>query len=260
MAVTKLKLPDVTLVAIDTNPALAIRALQKSMEHIDFAEVILFTTDWDTEEPDGIRVQKISTQPSNWPNWYCEFLLRILSHFIRTTHLLKVEWDGYVVNADAWCHDFLNYDYIGAPWDWHKDDNKIGNGGFSLRSKRLLETTASLNYNKPVLLDDVFIGRTIRDWLVDYHDIKIAPVHIAKRFSHERLAPESPFGFHGLFNFWRYHSDPDMLLVANQMPAALILKPEFTELIDHYQSVQNNIVFHHLSYLRRQSLTTGIRT
>ena len=36
--------------------------------------------------------------------------------------------------------DFLDYDYVGAPWPKEQNDNSllVGNGGFSLRSKKAM--------------------------------------------------------------------------------------------------------------------------
>ena len=48
--------------------------------------------------------------------------------------------DGYVLNGDAWCDGFLQYDYIGAPW---LPSGLVGNGGFSLRSRKLLKYLAA---------------------------------------------------------------------------------------------------------------------
>ena len=49
-----------------------------------------------------------------------------------------MQWDGYAVNPGAWDAAFLDCDYLGAKWSWHKDAMRVGNGGFSLRSRRLL--------------------------------------------------------------------------------------------------------------------------
>ena len=41
-------------------------------------------------------------------------------------------------NPAAWDAAFLDCDYLGAKWFWHNDGMRVGNGGFSLRSRRLL--------------------------------------------------------------------------------------------------------------------------
>lgn len=47
---------------------------------------------------------------------YSHFVLKELSHFIATSHMLFVQWDGYVLHPDCGRDSFLDYDYIGAPW------------------------------------------------------------------------------------------------------------------------------------------------
>jgi len=63
------------------------------------------------------------------------------SRRIDTQFTLVTQWDGYVINAEAWTEEFLDYDYIGARWigDVVKaagspPEYNVGNGGFSLRS------------------------------------------------------------------------------------------------------------------------------
>ena len=58
---------------------------------------------------------------------YSEFVIRELHKYVDTSHCLLVQWDGYVLNPKSWLPQFLDYDYIGAPWN----GNVVGNGGFS---------------------------------------------------------------------------------------------------------------------------------
>lgn len=125
-----------------------------------------------------------------------------LNDYIDTDFVLVVQYDGFILNPDAWTDDYLKYDYIGAPW-WENDGWIVGNGGFSLRSKKLLEILASGKYQ---LTDDDpedwFIGVTIRKELEE-EGIKFAPVELAKQFGFEMNEKEGvmwdgQFGFHGL--------------------------------------------------------------
>ena len=62
--------------------------------------------------------------------------------------------DGFVVNPDSWQDDFLNYDYIGAPYPLPQDNFsyrdidgnliRVGNS-VSLRSKKLLDLPIQLD-------------------------------------------------------------------------------------------------------------------
>ena len=199
-----LELADVTLCCVDTrNHALALRALSKSRENISFARSLLLTHDL----PAGLAVETgidvraipdIATHEA-----YSQFVLKSLLSHIATRHVLLVQWDGYVVNPEAWDSAFLDCDYIGAKWFWCDAGMRVGNGGFSLRSKKLL---AALQDPQIALVDveDATIGRTFRPLLEREHGIRFADEALADRFSFEAAYPIGrPFGFHGLFNFCR---------------------------------------------------------
>ncbi|MFZ4461712.1 MAG: DUF5672 family protein [Patescibacteria group bacterium] len=79
---------------------------------------------------------------------YSRFMVKDLSTYIDTEHVLIVRHDGFILNPVARTDDFLQYDYISAPC-WYDDENNLGNGGFSLRSKKLLDTLA----NNPEITD-----------------------------------------------------------------------------------------------------------
>jgi len=74
---------------------------------------------------------------------YSRFVIKELGRHFRTSHLLVIQWDGYVINGKAWQEAFLEYDYIGAPWGFHTDQHRVGNGGFSLRSRRLFDAASA---------------------------------------------------------------------------------------------------------------------
>ena len=199
-----LDLPGVTLVCIDTaNHALALRALSRSCEGIRFARA-LFLTD---AVPDGVAVPEyvevIAIAPIATRVAYSNFVLKELLPFVRTEHVLLVQWDGYVVNPAAWDAAFLECDYLGAKWFWHSDGMRVGNGGFSLRSRRLL---VALEDPRIALLEaeDTTIGRTFRPLLEREHAIRFGSEPLADKFAFEAAYPiGKPFGFHGLFNFCR---------------------------------------------------------
>src|SRR5215475_11579638 len=130
-----LELPSVTLCCIDTaNPLLALRALRLSSTAIRFARVLMLS-DRPTASP-GIEARIIAPLASRAE--YSQFVLKSLLSHVDTDHVLLIQWDGYVINPSAWKDEFLACDYIGAKWFWHDDGHRVGNGGFSLRSRKLL--------------------------------------------------------------------------------------------------------------------------
>ena len=75
--------------------------------------------------------------------------------------MLVIQDDGHIVNPSLWDEEFLKYDYIGLPWPFEDSwiekqlkeqrpiirkvypKNRVGNGGFSLRSRKFLEFSDS---------------------------------------------------------------------------------------------------------------------
>lgn len=183
--------------ASSVNIDATVEALRASADQIDFAECLLFT-DADVSLPDGIR--NIPARRFNSGRDYSHFLLEGLVDHVRTPHCLIVQWDGFVLDAGRWNPAFLDYDYIGAPWPQFHDGHDVGNGGFSLRSARLLQACRDVRF-KVVHPEDVAICRTNRLLLENEHGIRFADRQVAERFAFERTTPRTrPFGFHGVFN------------------------------------------------------------
>ena len=136
--------------------------------------------------------------PSGDIHSYSRFCLENLAGVVEGTHVLIVQNDGYILRPDLWDPEWLQYDYIGAPWPLHVTQSKfarVGNGGFSLRSAKLLRECAKLEYvvGQP---EDMQICVTHRCALLG-HGIEYAPVKSARRFSVELVETKEPtFGFH----------------------------------------------------------------
>ncbi len=127
------------------------------------------------------------------------FLIKDLHKFFDTSHVLIFQYDGFILNPTAWSDSFLKYDYIGAPW-WYDDYQNVGNGGFSLRSKRLCEILANDERVNKFHPEDLMIGRLFRP-VLEKHGILFAPECVARRFSFEggpRVGTKwnGSFGFH----------------------------------------------------------------
>ena len=192
----RLKLDSVTLCAVSSsNVEATVRALEASMAQIEFAEVVLFThVEWEPET--DIRTIAIDELTSS--RGYSDFLLRRLADHITTEHCLIVQWDGHVIDAARWRVEFLDYDYIGASWPQFSDGREVGNGGFSLRSRRLMEACRHPDF-KAHHPEDIAICRTNAS-LLEGMGLKFAPVALADAFSAERASdPAMSFGYHGVF-------------------------------------------------------------
>jgi len=176
-----LDLSNISLVAIDSARAhRTAQALKHCLRQATFKNAFLFT-DVRLELPDSIS--------------YSDFMMHDFPVYREMfgSHVLIVQSDGYIIEPGAWSSEFLQYDYIGAPWH----DHIVGNGGFSLRSKFLLDTLAKLRGELHATHpEDAMLCRHYRSRLEDY-GIKFAPLAVANRFSVENAKYQGSFGYHG---------------------------------------------------------------
>ena len=223
---------DITLCAVDcVSPALAAKALRRSLAAMSFADAYLLT---DADTITDVPTRSIPALRSR--DAYSSFMLRNLVEFVRTSHVLVVQWDGFILDPRRWSSDFLNVDYIGARWGWFNDGFSVGNGGFSLRSRKLLEATANIFGSIDIAVnEDILICRQYRGELEQRFDVSFSPPAMADQFSYERTPPAAPtFGFHGLFNFWRHLSDDELLALLPQLPPSTRKGREYLELLLKY--------------------------
>ena len=207
----------VTLLAVDTRaPALAAQALRRSMSAARFARALLLTH----EAPaslggDGLELVDIG--PIDSSAAYSRFVLHGLLPFVDTSHVLVTQWDGFVVDANAWDDAFLQYDYIGAVWPEQPESLSVGNGGFSLRSRRLLEATAATRWPDEHPEDEALCRRHRAE--VEALGLCFAPPSLARRFAFENEQPRGPaFGFHGCYHLPRVLDESTLLGWLDALP------------------------------------------
>jgi hypothetical protein len=195
----KLQLPDVTLIIIDTQcHDLARLAVEDSIRDIDFGDVIIFS---DRQiEVAGTRWVQVSPWPS--VELCCEFVWYELYKHIKTSHLLIVQWDGWILDVGCWRPEFLQYDYVGAPW-WYDDPWNVGNGS-GLRSIRLMRFLDENRQAFPMRMpEDGVLCRHYRPAL-EKRGFRWPSEQLAAQFAFEctRPSPSSRhFMFHDMFNF-----------------------------------------------------------
>lgn len=194
-----LKLDNVTLICL-TNKDFEghKKAIDKSCEGIEFGAVKLI---WDEKIP-------------SIDEWNRKIIYE-LRNYIDTDFALLIHADGYINSPSLWREEWLQYDYIGAPWPLPKDDYsyrtpdgeivRVGNS-VSLRSKRVLDLPHSLS-----LKWHSYFGNTNEDGFLCVHNRKIleengckfAPLEVAVHFSKEHEIPENV----GLKTFAFHHVD-----------------------------------------------------
>ena len=217
-AAPRLGLPGVTLCAIaSVNVDATVAAMVRSLPLMDCARAMLFTDAAVPDLPAGI--ERIAIMPLRSLAAYSQFVLHRLVDWIETSHCLIVQWDGFVAAPEAWEPAFLACDYIGAPWPQFGDGHDVGNGGFSLRSRRLMLACRDPAFHDDGAAEDLVIARTNRAMLEERHGRVFAGRDLASRFSRERDgAGLRTFGFHGVFNlpgvvgidgFWDFYRSLD---------------------------------------------------
>jgi hypothetical protein len=215
------KINNTTICCLDTkNKIEALIALDKSIKDISFDKYYFFT-----DNIDGINISKFEnlakvnleifyiptiTSKSD----YSKFCLVDLNKYISTNFCLTIQHDGYIINPECWKDEFLGFDYIGAPWpsQWGYK-NRVGNGGFCLKSKKFLnlceEIFSQFDFRLDISRDkyDISINEDFLSCNIYYEEfiangIKYADAETASYFSIEHPVPEikeKTFGFHDYF-------------------------------------------------------------
>jgi hypothetical protein len=209
----RLRLNEVTVAAADClHPKLAARALEICLDKCDFGDAVLFSN-----SAVGGRFRCEPIAPLRSLDDYTRFCLQEMPARIATAFLLIVQWDGYVVDPSAWSPSFMRYDYVGAPYLDPVGGQRwvVGNGGFSLRSRKLLSALPTLPI-VPGLNEDRIICQTFRETLERDHGLRFAPEKLADRFSYEqRRRSGTTFGFHGVFNLHRIEGDDAVMAMVD---------------------------------------------
>ena len=215
----------ITLVAVDcAYPELAAKALARSARALPVARTLLLT-DREIAHPD-VEAQRIA--PIRSRAAYSQFVLKELGEHIETDYALVVQWDGFVIDGSAWADEFWNYDYIGARWPHVAGPYRVGNGGFSLRSKKLLNAlrdeaiTLGVDDKGNQDNEDEAICIRHRELLESKYGIVFPDERVADRFAFDVSRPNGPtLGFHGVFNFWQVLSDDELITFSRTAPEAI---------------------------------------
>ena len=206
----KKKLADVTLIAYSSNNIKeTIWALKKCCEKIEFASVKLVSDKTPLFLPKEIKLEK--GQRIHDIMDYNHYVFSEFGKHVQTSHCLLVQYHAYIIRPELWDDSWLQYDYIGAPWAYSEDAYvtsdgehvRVGNGGFSLRSKKLLDLPKKkgipLTHDRGFWNEDGNICVYHRQEFLK-NGIRYAPIEVASVFSFENEVPENrgvkTFGFH----------------------------------------------------------------
>lgn len=192
-----IKLPQITLIAITGRDIEAHKkALDYSSKEITFGAIKLIEKHFETID-----------------DWSYHIIYH-LTDYIDTEFCILIHADGYIIHPELWRDEWLQYDYIGAPFPLPVDDfsyrdirgniQRVGNS-VSLRSKRLIEFAPKhqLEWKSfhGFFNEDGFICVNYRH---EYEQagLKFASIEVAKYFSKEHEIPENKgiltFAFHSI--------------------------------------------------------------
>ena len=203
-----LNLPNVTLLCVETrDPELAHWAMDKCLQGASFGKVVLITN-LELVKNKRADIEYIQAPPIRSTKDYSDLLLTGMESYVQGTHVLIIQWDSFITHPNLWRNEFLDYDYIGPVWP-HHPETPVGNGGFSLRSVKLLRAIKRPGFIKKHP-EDYCICADNKAFLEKECGIEFAPTHIAEQFAVERTEWHDAFGFHGFFNFGRVLSDEDL--------------------------------------------------
>jgi hypothetical protein len=193
---SKINLKNITLLSYNcVNPIQSVKALLYSAKDIDFAELILVSNQKPEKLPSDITF--IETKFSTYKEGSL-FTYTKLPDIIKTDYYLGIHDDGFVINPHLWTNEFLKYDYIGAPWKWQGRRNRVGNGGFVLKSNKFIQLTKNLKFLG--YCDDGELTNAYYDYFTA-NGCKYAPLLLAAKFSLESRIPECEYNLNNCFGF-----------------------------------------------------------
>ena len=202
----KKKLPNVDIVSINCVDAnVSARAINYSAEFFEFGKAILIThQDIDPYDMGDCPIELHLLDKLDWDG-YNDRVLNLKEHS-DNDYVMLIQDDGHLQNPHLWDDDFLKYDYIGAPWpieeSWidmqserlrpslrkNLPKNRVGNGGFCMRSRKFLEFSSQYD-SCDGWGEDIFLCNIKYEEAIAY-GIKFAPFDVALKFSYENPLTE----------------------------------------------------------------------
>jgi hypothetical protein len=183
--------------------------------------------------------------------------------------------------------DFIEYDYIGAPFPSNSNDtpNRVGNGGFSLRSKqKMIEVITKCNINDLTINSSTVDYMTYRKLTIPPEDVyfsknlqefnigTVANWTVASSFSSEAVFNKDSLGCHKLWtgttewrshikrafkfklynpssnlrNYLQYLNKPEILDVTDQRHNVVDIDLYFYAKVNNIEYTNNQFLFEHM--------------
>lgn len=163
-------------------------------------------------DKDRIRLINLGVQNLTYPEYNKLCVTASFIELIPTETFLIFQVDTMICSSERnLIYDFINYDYVGAPWSKENTNNpgcgKVGNGGLSLRKKsKMLEVIKNVPYKINYHEDTYFciVNKSIKLNMPSWDE--------AQLFAMETVYSPKCFGLH---QAWRFQ---DTSIVEKQFP------------------------------------------
>ena len=189
--------------AIIVEPRIDYKILSVLKNHIYFLNEGPSNIKWGLQFFHGIENEEyIKDVTKNWKNIHFEK--------IEVKNFTKESYNKYFKSPDFWervkgkkiltfqldslllrhgVDEFLDYDYIGAPWTKPKEQSFIGNGGLSLRTKEKMFDISKKYMSSDPMWEDIFFTKYLKS-------TKLPDLETAMKFSVEDVFHPNPLGIH----------------------------------------------------------------
>ena len=152
---------------------------------------------------------------------------------IHTEHFLIFQIDTLLSDtASTNIYNFLEYDYVGAPWNKINNYKSVGNGGLSLRKKSkmlsMIHKGGFIKKNGEPHIEDRFFSDTYdnKNKLI----LNKPTIEVAQQFSVETMFYNNPVGLHKPWNY----------LTKEQIKELATNFPDLNKLISIQSSIYKN--------------------
>lgn len=216
--------------------ASVIPSIVKSMEELPGSKGLLLSLSRPAGLPENITWKPIF--PLDYLQ-YSVFAMHSLYAFIDTEFCLIVQDDSWVIDGKQFKPEYYDYDYIGAATHaaivgnelrlqgtWVDEPNRtmVQNGGFSLRSKRFLESPNKLGlthrHSDNIYLWNEDVQFTVNRALLESCGLKFASEEVSRGFAIEYAVPKLYEGF-DFSQLLGHHGQSRKLVGANHVKVAM---------------------------------------
>ncbi|MEC7984532.1 MAG: DUF5672 family protein [Myxococcota bacterium] len=147
--------------------------------------------------PADVRIIALRYHNLTTPQYSDLLLTRSFWELLEGEKILLYQEDTLLFRGDI--EPFLAYDYVGAPWP-HKPfglDLRVGNGGFSLRTRSVMLACLEQKDLELMMVTHYIPEDVYYSFMIQKHKLGLIPsVEIAKRFAEERVPGNNPLGGH----------------------------------------------------------------